>query len=261
MLIDTHCHIVEKEFDHDRQDVIERMFKDNNLLINCSTDLASSKKSLEMVQTFSNKGVFTAVGFDPQETIHQDYHKEDFDTLIKDNRNSIIAVGEIGLEYFKQQDFLRQREVFKSQVQLAKKYKLPVIIHCRDFDDNRNHAYEEVCNVLDEIDSPYKGVVHCFSGNVEQAQEITKRGYYLGFNGIITFKKPGFTHEVLRSIDPQYILTETDAPYLAPVPFRGQRNEPFYVKEVVRTLAEVLGVSVLQVSDITYENAKRLFGV
>lgn len=261
MIIDTHSHIVEKQFNEDRSEIIERCFANDVQIINCSTDYVSSVKSLEMVRQFQGKGVYTAVGFDPQETEQQDYDEQIFEKLINENRSNIVAIGEIGLEFFKQENFEQQKEIMKSQMLLAKKYELPVIIHCRDFEDNRNNAYQEIAQIMDEVDSPYTGVVHCFSGNVEQALAFTQHGYYLGFNGIITFKKPGDTHDVLRAIDRIYILSETDAPYLAPVPFRGKRNEPLYVTQVVEKIAEILNIDILSAQKLTLENAQRLFNI
>jgi TatD DNase family protein len=164
------------------------------------------------------------------------------------------AVGEIGLDYYWSTDFKEQQiSAFKKQIQWAINLDLPIVIHSRN-------SNEDVIKILGEMAHPkLRGIFHCFSGDANQATQIVELGFLLGIGGVLTYKNSGLT-DAIADISLQHIVLETDAPYLAPVPFRGKRNESFYLLEIARKLAEVKAVGLNQVAEITTKNAKKIFG-
>ena len=254
MLIDTHAHIEMKEFDTDRDEVIKRAKEAGvGYLISVGANLAGSIKAVELAERYEN--VYASVGIHPHDVKNMD--EATFQTL-RDLAKSakVVAIGEIGLDYFKE---FSPRELqisrFREFLSLAKELKKPVIIHDRD-------AHEDTLRILrEEGASAIGGVVHCFSGDYDFAKEIMKLGFYISFTGVITFPKADDAREVVRNIPIERILVETDSPYLAPVPHRGKRNEPAFVKEIARTIAEVKGLSLDDVARITTMNVKELFGI
>lgn len=265
MIIDTHCHITDEAYLNDWFDVCQRAFQNNVGIINCSTDLESCKKGLEFIKKLKNNNFWLAVGVHPysQNKNLQDINKKKFEEFIKVNLQNIKAIGEIGLEYFKadKNDFSRQKDLFFTQLEFAKKYDLPVSIHCRDFEDNKNEAFKDLILLLDEINLNKKGVVHCFSGDIDIATQIISRKYFLGFNGIITFKNSFLSNDVIKKIGLKHIVLETDAPYLSPNPFRGERNEPKNVIEVAKHISKILNITLEEVILQTTKNAKNLFSI
>jgi len=255
---DTHCHVLDAAFDEDRVDIIEAAAAHDTALLTCGTEMKEVTAHIELARTYEH--VFCAVGIHPQE-IQGDYDLQQLDHIINEFRPHIAAVGEIGLEFFKQNDFEEQIELFKDQLNLAKKHNLPVIIHCRDFEDHQNKAYDQLIQILTEADVSQRGVVHSFGGSLQHAQQLVQMGYTLGFNGIITFDKTGRTREILENIDQQSIIIETDAPYLTPKPFRGKRNQPLYVRHVAEFLADIWQKSLDEVAEITTNNAQRVFRI
>lgn len=274
MLIDTHAHVNFNAFKDEADEVVRRALNENTWIINVGSQYSTSKRAVEMAEKYP-EGVFAAIGIHPihlSELIFKDkvdddeeveFHPsmEEFDEkryieLAKSKK--VVAIGEIGLDYFhNKENKEKQKEVFSAQIDMAMKLDLPIIIHCRE-------AYNDVIEILRDKKIKYgeklRGVVHCFSGRLSQAKIYTEElGFHLGFNGIITFDRS--YDKVLREIDLKHILIETDCPYLTPVPFRGKRNEPVYVKYVAEKIAEIKGIDLAKIEKITTENARRLFRV
>ncbi|WP_427337722.1 TatD family hydrolase [Caloranaerobacter sp. DY30410] len=254
MLIDSHAHLDDKRFDKDRDKIIKNL-KDNDvsIVINPGADLASSVKAVALAEEYEN--IYAAVGIHPHDAKTMD---EDTIEVLKSllKKDKVIAVGEIGLDYhydFSPRDI--QKKWFREQIKLAKEFNLPIIVHDRE-------AHKDVYDILkEEQDGTLRGVLHCFSGSVEMAKEYIKMGFYISFAGPVTFKNAKTPKEVVKAIDINRILIETDSPYLTPHPHRGKRNEPLYVRYVAAMIAELKGMTIEEVARITAENTKRLFNI
>jgi len=170
-------------------------------------------------------------------------------------KQKFYAIGEIGIDLYWDKTFLKQQEeVFKYQIKLAKKYDLPIIIHARD-------SFDEIFNIVErEIDSSLKGIFHAFTGNLEQAKQIIDWGFFIGIGGIVTFKN-SHLRDVIKKIDINHLVLETDSPYLAPVPYRGKRNESAYIQIIAQKIAEIKEISLDEVAQITTSNAKKRFKI
>lgn len=267
-MLDSHCHLDFKEFDRDREEMIKRFFDaGGEKMINVGCDLISSERSIELAE--KHKNIFASVGVHPHEAeMLDDEAIKKLEELI--GKEKVIAVGEIGLDFFRD---LSPREIqidaFKVQLELAQKHKKPVIIHCRE-------AYTDAVEILKSYKLlNWKGVMHCFLGSWPIAEELIKMGFYIGFTGAITYPKKrllkdplglNFNTEpeifkVIKNTPLDRILIETDCPYLAPMPHRGERNEPAFVKHVAEKIAELKGVSFEKIEKATSENARKLFGI
>ena len=256
MIIDTHSHLYAEEFDLDRSEVLSRAAQTGVgaiLLPNIDTQSIDALENLAA----------TTPNCIPMMGLHPTYVKENWQQELAAIEKQLFAaperycaVGEIGLDLYWDDTFLEaQKEVFRIQVQWAKKLQLPIAIHVRK-------AFEELFSVLDEEWTPaLSGVFHCFTGSKEQVQRILKyQQFYFGIGGVLTYKNAGLA-EVVKEIPLDRLLLETDAPYLSPVPYRGKRNEPSYLIEVVSKLQEVLGLSAAQLEKQTSDNAVRLFAL
>ncbi|MDF1497755.1 MAG: TatD family hydrolase [Patescibacteria group bacterium] len=258
-MIDTHAHIDFKEYNKDREEVIKRFFNNGGeKMINVGCDLQSSKRSYKLAK--NNENIFASAGI----------HPHDADSVNKNSLKIIeeiamhyktIAIGEIGLDFFKGTTSReKQIEAFRLQIELADNHNMPVIIHCRD-------AHNDLIDILKEYKtSNWKGVIHCFTASWEIAKEYINLGFYIGFTGIITYYKDEFNNKpeifkVINNIPLDRILIETDCPYLSPIPKRGKRNEPLYVKHVAEKIAHIKKISFEEVKNITSKNAKKLFGI
>lgn len=251
-LFDTHVHLTDDRFNADRQAVIDA-FPDENILgvIEAATDEAGSKAAVKLAE--ANVRVNAAVGVHPHEA--KDVSSDYIDIIGKLAKSKkVVAVGEIGLDYH--YDFSPrniQQDVFKAQIALAKDLDLPVIIHSRE-------ATKDMMDILN-LFAPLKGVVHCFSGSRETALETIKLGLHVSFTGTLTFEGARKVQEAFLALPLTRIMAETDSPYLAPVPVRGKRNEPKYVRYVIEKMAELKNIQAEEMADINIENAKNLFGV
>ena len=254
MLIDTHTHLYLEQFDEDRAAMMQRAIdKGVERMLLPGIDSSHIASMLELEKAFP-KNCFAMMGLHPCSV------KEDYANELKivehylQNRN-YIAVGEIGLDYYWDKTFIEeQKYAFKLQMEWAKKYKLPISIHCRESMDDAIELVEGAKTV------DLNGVFHCFGGTLEQAKRIIDMGFYLGIGGVLTYKKSGLD-QVLKHIDLQHIVLETDAPYLSPVPFRGKRNESAYISDIAQKLAEIKGVNINEVARITSENAVKVFNL
>ena len=247
MLIDTHCHLF-SEYYEDMDKVIERAINAGvGMIIVNGIDRKSNEEVLRLVSKYDI--VYGALGIHPEDI--DNYCEEDFKFIEEHiNDDKILAVGEIGLDYHYDIDRDKQKEIFRRQLEIAKKYNKPVIIHSRD-------SIQETYNILKEYN--VKGIMHCYSGSVEMAKEFTKLGFYLGIGGIVTFKNAVKLVEVIKNIGLEYIVLETDSPYLSPEPYRGKQNEPAYVENVLKKICEIRDMDYSEVVDITTKNVFRLF--
>lgn len=260
MYIDTHCHLNFKEFDEDRAMVIGNAKKAGvKKFINPGNSIYSSKQAVLLSQKYPGV-VYCAVGIHPYE-ITRNPNVQELEKIINYQlsiHNSVVAIGECGLDYHVYADFpavgkkTEQKQLFEEQLYLALKYNLPVIIHCRE-------AFSDVFDVLDSLPTMPKGVFHCFSGGLADVRDIEKRGFFLGLDGNATYSKQ--LKLVIPSIPLSMILLETDAPYLAPVGCRGERSEPKYIPLIAKTIAELQNKNIKEVEETTTATALRLFSL
>ena len=250
-LFDTHAHYDARQFDPDRDQVLAALPGHGvELVVNPGCDLASSRRAVELARCYPF--VYAAVGIHPEEC--GDWEEAQLDELrLLAALPRVVAVGEIGLGYYWEENPPRelQRRVFRAQMALARELGLPVIVH-----DREAHG-DSLAIVLDYPEA--RGVFHCFSGSPEMAEELLKRGWYLGFDGPITYKNAQKAPEVAAVTPLDRIVVETDSPYLTPVPFRGKRNDSRYLPYVMEKLAEWKGVTPEEMTRITWENGLRLF--
>ncbi|WP_024614154.1 TatD family hydrolase [Clostridium sp. Ade.TY] len=235
-IFDTHAHYDSEDYDVDREVVLDEL-KNNGVIgiLNC----ASSYESIEITYKLTEKYdfIYGALGIHPENADElTDAVLEEIRNLIRSNEK-IVAVGEIGLDYYWEENPSKevQKDAFIKQMQLAKELDLPVIIHDRD-------AHKDTLDIMKEFPE-VKGVVHCFSGSVEFAKECIKLGYYIGFTGVVTFKNAKKIVEVAKEIPIDRMLVETDAPFMSPVPNRGKRNRSDYIKEVIEKIAEIRSIN------------------
>lgn len=249
MFIDTHCHIVSEYYDN-----IENVIKnaiDNGVLkiIVNGYNMQSNREVLELVKKYDI--VYGALGIQPEELY--DYNDNSLKFIEEHiNDEKIIAVGEIGLDYHYNTDRNLQKELFKRQLEIAYKYDKPVIIHSRD-------CIQETYNILKK--SKVKGTMHCYSGSKEMALEFIKIGFSIGIGGVSTFKNAKNIVDVIKYISLEYIILETDSPYLTPEPYRGKKNEPMYIPIIAKRVADIKGLDIKEIEMATTDNARRLFDI
>jgi len=243
-LVDTHCHLDFPDFNNNRDEAIKRALGENIWMINVGTDTKSSQKVIEIAEKY--EGVFATIGLHPseaEENFDINYYRE----LAKHPK--VVAIGECGIDLKSQKLNLKsQIKIFEQQIELALELDKPLMIHCRD-------AHKEVLEILKEYN--HRGNIHFFSGTWEQAQKYFDLGFTISFTGVISFARD--YDEVIKNAPLEKIMIETDAPFVAPVPFRGKRNEPLYVTEVAKKIAEIKGVSYEEIAQITTKNALRFF--
>ena len=253
MLIDTHAHVQDEKFDEDRAEVIERaMAAGVERIINIGDTIESSARAVKLAQDYS--GVYAAVGIHPQEAGKMMASHDDLLASWAE-LPKVVAIGEIGLDYYYENcSRERQREVFVRQLDVARQMHLPVSIHDRE-------AHGDLMEIIKKEGKGISGVIHCFSGSWEMARELLKRGWYLGVDGPLTFKNAAKLPEIVQQIPLERLLVETDSPYLAPVPKRGHRNEPAFVRFVAEKAAEIRGIVFEEFAAATTQNARDLFGI
>lgn len=257
-MIDTHIHIDEEAYAMDREEVIARQREAGvEAMIVPGVNAKSIEGILDVCQ--KHKGFcFPALGFHPQDVFPDDYKEQwrIIEEAIRLHREEIVAIGEIGLDYHYDTTYKEgQQEIFQRQLDLAQELDLPVMIHNRD-------ATEDTLRILKSqiVKAPLRGVVHCFNGSKEVAKQILEMGLYLGIGGVLTFKNCKL-FETLEVVPLERIVLETDGPYLAPTPHRGERNESRLMIFVVQRLAEIYHITPEEVISITSSNAKKLFFV
>ncbi|MFS0638417.1 TatD family hydrolase [Mesobacillus foraminis] len=254
MLFDTHVHLNAEQFNDDLQEVIERAKTEGvSHMVVVGFDRPTIARAIELCE--EHEFIHASVGWHPVDAI--DMTPEDLDWLRELSAHpKVVALGEMGLDYHwdkSPRDI--QKDVFRKQIRLAKEVGLPIIIHNRD-------ATADIVEILKEEDAKeVGGIMHCYSGSVETAQECIDMNFYISLGGPVTFKNAKKPKEVAQAVDLDRLLVETDCPYLTPHPYRGKRNEPAYVKLVAEQIAELKGISLEEVAHATSENAKKLFGI
>ncbi len=254
IITDTHTHLYASEFDLDRTETINRAIQNGvTRFFIPAIDSSCIQKMYDLENQFP-ENIFLMMG------LHPCYVKENYLEELKIvetelSKRKFYAIGEIGIDLYWDKTTLDiQKKAFKHQIQLAKKYKLPINIHCRE-------AFDDIFEVLESEKSPELfGIFHCFSGTYEQALRVISFNMKLGIGGVVTFKN-GKIDQFLNKIDIKHIVLETDSPYLAPNPFRGKRNESSYLVNVVNKLSEIYGLSIEQIAQITTDNSKAVFGI
>lgn len=249
MFVDSHCHIFNEYYEDIEQVINDSLNVGVGKLINNASNLETCKEVIELAKKYSS--MYFALGIHP-ESVGDDFNE--LSQLVKDNigNKKFIAIGEIGLDYhYGKENREQQIELFKQQLALAQEYNLPVIIHSRD-------ATQDTLDIIKQ--HQVKGVLHCFNGSLEIAREYMKLGFYFGVNGVITFKNANLK-EVVKDIPLEYIILETDAPYLTPEPFRKYKNEPKFIPEIARFLAELYEIPVEDIEKKTRENITNLFDI
>ncbi|AIE58566.1 TatD family hydrolase [Bacillus methanolicus] len=254
MLFDTHAHLNADQFKDDLEEVINRAKKEgvNNIAV-VGFDRPTIKKAIELAEKYDF--IFACVGWHPVDAI--DMTEKDLHWLEElASHPKVVALGEMGLDYYWDKSPKEiQKEVFRKQIRLAKKVKLPIVIHNRE-------ATADIVEILKEEGAwEVGGIMHCFSDSIEIARECIEMNFYISIAGPVTFKNAKMLKEVAEAIPLERLLIETDCPYLAPHPYRGKRNEPAYVKLVAEQIAGIKGLSVEDVAKATTENAKKLFGI
>ena len=256
MLIDSHAHIQGKEYAGEAAAVIERARAagvEKIIVVGGAGDMSSNGEAVALAHSFEN--IYATVGMHPHDA--KDVGKDELQTL-KDLtlHSKVIAVGETGLDYYYNHSPREvQRRVFAQFIHMARETELPIVVHERDA------ASEGAALLRGEGGGKLRGVIHCFTGNYEAARAYLDLGFYISFTGIITFKNAEALRDVARRVPLERILVETDSPYLTPVPHRGQRNEPAYVRLVAETVANVKGVTLEEVARVTTDNTRRLFRI
>ncbi len=288
--IDIHAHLNFKAFDKDRDAVIKRALENNTWMINVGTQVDTSKKAIELAHQYK-EGVYAIVGLHPIHTsvsFHDQkelgeggaeftqtlidgklmsgftsrgeiFDKNIYRELLKDKK--VVAIGECGLDYYHMDlnSIEKQKKVFIEQIELANEVEKPLMLHIRNNPKNKEiNAYADALEILKKY-SKVKGNVHFFAGNLENAKAFIEFGFALSFTGVVTFANN--YDEIIKNIPLQMIMSETDSPYVAPVPHRGTRNEPYYVKEVVKKIALVKNLPEQNVAKAMIANSKRVFGI
>jgi TatD DNase family protein len=251
-LIDTHAHIYSSKFDSDRDEIIEEIRQTGiERIYMPNVDVETIESMLECESKYGGLCI-------PMMGLHPCDVKEDFEQqlyIMEDwlNKRSFAAVGEIGTDlYWDKSAFERQKEALKIQIAWAKDRNLPVVLHCRE-------SIDETIEIIEKAqDGTLKGIFHCFTGNLEQAKKIIKLGFLLGIGGVATYKNGGLD-QVIPFIGMENLVLETDAPYLAPVPYRGRRNTPAYLPAIAQRVGDLLMVSSDEVAKVTKSNALKLF--
>ena len=252
-LFDTHAHYDAAQFDTDRDEVLSALPGQGvGLVVNPGCDLDSSRKAIALSERYPF--VYAAVGVHPEEC--GDWQDQDVDTLRSLAANPrVVAVGEIGLDYYWEENPPKelQQRVFRAQMALARELGLPVIVHDRE-------AHGDSMDIVREFPE-VRGVFHCFSGSAEMAKELVKRGWMISFTGVLTYKNARKAVEAAQAVPLERLMIETDSPYMAPVPHRGKRNHSGYVAHICQRLAELKGITPEECSRITMENGRSFFRI
>ena len=251
---DVHSHINFSDFDRDREDVIKRSLENRIWMINVGSDFLSSKMALEITGRY-DKGVYASVGLHPNDNENEIFQIENYRQLAENNK--VVAIGECGLDLKSQKSNLKnQKYIFEEQIKLAIELDKPLMIHCRE-------AHNEVIKILNTYylihNTKLRGNIHFFSGDWEIAQKYFNLGFTISFTGVITFVRQ--YDEIIKKAPLEKIMIETDAPFVAPMPHRGKRNEPLYVKEVAKKIAEIRKEPYEKIAKITTDNALKFFNI
>ena len=252
-IFDSHAHYNDEKFEADREEVLSKIYKSGvTKIVNAGYSLESSKKAIEIAN--KHEFIYATVGISPNDI--EGYKKEDLKEITKFAQSKkVVAIGEIGLDfYWNKENKDLQKEVFISQIEIANKLNLPIIIHTRE-------AIYDTLEILKNNNCNKKGVFHCCPFNVDLVREGLKLGFYISFAGPVTFKNSKNASEIINMVPLDKMLIETDSPYLSPEPLRGKRNDSRNVKYIAKKIADVKQIDTEEVAKITYENAKRIFEI
>jgi len=275
-MFDTHAHVNFNAFKSDSPDVLKRAQEADISIVNVGSQYSTSERAVQIAQIYEN--VYAAIGLHPVhleemvieeegETFETRQAEFDFEAYFKLGQDEkVVAVGETGLDFHhipanidQNKAIEKQKKIFHEHIRLANKLGKPVIIHCRGSKENFDEAYRQIFEELKNDLPEKRGIMHCYGGPVDLVKEMTDLGFYISFNGILTFDKTGKIESILKETPLKKILFETDCPYLTPKPFRGKRNEPSYVRHVLNKAALILKIESTELEKITDENAKTLF--
>ncbi|MBQ6462039.1 MAG: TatD family hydrolase [Pseudobutyrivibrio sp.] len=255
MIFETHAHYDDEKFDPDRVELLSHLLRENNIgkIVNVGATFKGCKESIALAEKYDD--VYAAIGIHPEEI--DEINDEVIEWLRQNSSNpKVVAIGEIGLDYYwvkEEEQRAKQRLWFNKQMDLAKKLEMPVIIHSRD-------AAEDTLNTIKLYNNSHvKGIVHCYSYSKEIAMEYVKMGWYIGVGGVVTFKNAKKLVETVEAIPLESIVLETDCPYMAPVPHRGERNSSIFLSHVAEKIAEIKNISVAEVENVTYQNALNIY--
>ncbi len=252
-MLDTHCHLNDNQFNEEVDQIVNNFLSvgvEKAICVGCDT--ISNKKACEISQKYES--VYYTVGFHPDDC--NQYNEQELINYLNQNSKKLVAIGEIGLDYFhNKENKEEQKRVFEAQIKLAKQYKLPIVIHCRD-------AYGDTLEILKQY-APfeYGAVMHCYSGSWDFAKELLKLGVKFSFTGTVTYKNAKNVQEVAKNLPIDSFFFETDSPYLTPTPYRGKRNEPKNVVEVAKFVADLRNVSFEELVKTTDKIAKNFFKI
>ena len=252
-LFDTHAHILDDQFNDDRDQVIRNIYDNMALVVNIGCNLDACPRTVAPAEQHDK--LYAAVGLHPEDV--KTYTPEGWDMICKlAEHPKVVGIGETGLDYYWDTSTKdAQKVLFQQHIDLACQLKKPLVIHDRE-------AHGDTLDILKNSNArKVGGILHAFSGSVEMAQEVIKMGFYIGLGGPVTFKNARKTVEVAAAIPLDYLVIETDCPYMAPVPFRGKRNEPMLVQHTAAKIAEIRGMSVEELVEATYQNGKRIYGI
>lgn len=254
MIFDSHAHYDDEAFDNDRDDVLKKAYESGvKYILNASSSIESSKRCVELAKKYSF--IYAAVGVHPEDAAS--FNEESIGKLEElCSMEKVAAIGEIGLDYYYENGPEKdiQKDVFQRQIELAARKGLPIVVHDRE-------AHGDTYEIISKYKNDVRGVLHCYSGSVELAREYVNMGFYIGFTGVITFKNARKSLEVLENVPLNRVLIETDCPYLAPVPFRGKRNDSGFLQYTARKASETLGMEYTEFCEKTAENARILFEI
>lgn len=262
-IIDTHTHVHSKEFDADRAEVLKRAIESGMWLVNIGTDFEDSRAAIELAEK-SEEGVYATVGIHPTSLVDEKTFIAEELRKLAQSSPQVVAIGETGLDFYRtsEEDLPAvkkiQEDAFRKSIRIANELNLALVVHARGSQKDPYGVYDLIHSILVE-EKAGRGVIHCYGGNVEQAKKFVELGFNLGITGIVTFKNAEMLRQVVTSVPLENLVMETDAPFLAPEPHRGQRNEPSYLIEVAKKIAELKNISVEDVAAETTVNARRMY--
>ena len=257
-MIDIHAHLTDRRYDQDREEVINSLkSKGIELVINTGYDIKTSRDAIKLADKYDH--IYATAGLHPSSA--DEWTESSYDELKQMALSSkkVVAIGEAGLDFYRDTNPDRdvQEHVFREHIRLAKELDLPIVVHSRD-------AHKMTFDILKEAkeeDPNFQGILHCYSSSVELMEQYTELGYYISIGGVVTFNNARVVKEVAKKVPLEYLVLETDSPYLTPAPYRGKRNEPAYTVYVGEEIAKLRGVSYEEIDEITTANAKRVFRI
>ena len=253
-LIDSHCHLIFENFENDLEDVVQRLrSRGIKKLVHACCDLTEIPKLKKISQEFNE--IYYSVGLHPLEAKKWELSSKSILKRSAQEDKRVVAIGELGLDFFKNENKTQQIDALIPQMELAFELELPVIIHCRD----AANEMIEICNDLSKKGKCPKGVLHCWTGTPKEMEEFLDLGFYISFSGIVTFPKAHEIHECAKIVPNNKYLIETDSPFLAPVPYRGKRNEPAFVENVANFIADLRSSDLFTIAKQSSKNAEDLF--